>query len=254
MAAYLVGTRGTVRHAAGLGLAVTVSHTLGILVLALLVTGAESALPADVVVRAVPIVAAAAFVAIGASMVVAELRRRRRRGQLAAALMRAHDEEHARMHAPGHDHDARAAHWDDAHEHEVHEHGGSEAHEHSHGGLRHSHLPAGDRTLSWRSLFALGLAGGIIPSTNALIILLGTIVAGRAAFGIVLVIAFGLGMAVVLGGVGAVMVVARERLERLPSTSRFGPLAAQAPLVASVAVLGIGLWLTVQAISGGTVL
>ena len=117
MAAYLVGTRGTVRHAAGLGLAVTVSHTLGILVLALLVTGAESALPADVVVRAVPIVAAAAFVAIGASMVVAELRRRRRRAQLATALTRAHDEEHARMHAHGHDHDPSAAHGHDAHEH-----------------------------------------------------------------------------------------------------------------------------------------
>jgi ABC-type nickel/cobalt efflux system permease component RcnA len=251
MAAYLVGTRGTVRHAAGLGLAVTVSHTLGILVLALLVTGAESALPADVVVRTVPIVAAAAFVAIGASMVVSELRRRRRRAHLASALMRAHDEEHARMHAHGDDHDPGAAHGHNAEEHGTHDHG---THEHSHGGLRHSHLPAEDRTLSWRSLFALGLAGGIIPSTNALIILLGTIVAGRAAFGIVLVVAFGLGMAVVLGGVGAVMVVARERLERLPSTSRFGPLAAQAPLVASVAVLGIGLWLTVQAMSGGTVL
>ena len=65
MAAYLVGTRGTVRHSAGLGLAVTVSHTLGILFLALLVTGAESLLAADVVVRTIPIVAALAFVAIG---------------------------------------------------------------------------------------------------------------------------------------------------------------------------------------------
>jgi len=263
MAAYLVGTRGTVRHAAGLGLAVTVSHTIGILLLALLVTGAESALPADVVVRTVPIVAAAAFVAIGATMVVAELRRRRRRVQLAAALLQAHDDDHARMPAvtaEGHEHDQGRGHIHGGHGHDDgHNHAGpgpddGHGHEHSHGGVRHSHFAADDRTISWRSLFALGLAGGIIPSTNALIILLGTIVAGRAAFGIVLVIAFGLGMALVLGGVGAVMVVARERLERLPSTSRLGPLAAQAPLVASIAVLGIGLWLTAQAIAGGTVL
>ncbi|HEX5589313.1 MAG TPA: hypothetical protein VFX65_03360, partial [Candidatus Limnocylindrales bacterium] len=125
-------------------------------------------------------------------------------------------------------------------------------HAHEHGGLRHSHVPAGDRAISWRSLFALGLAGGIIPSTNALIILLGTIVAGRAAFGIVLVVAFGLGMALVLGGVGALMVVARDRLDRLPSSSALGRVAAQAPLLASVAVLGIGLWLTAQALAGGT--
>ncbi|MBF8290374.1 MAG: hypothetical protein HW391_1342 [Chloroflexi bacterium] len=78
--------------------------------------------------------------------------------------------------------------------------------------------------------------------------------AGRAAFGIVLVVAFGLGMAIVLGGVGAAMVLARERLERLPTNSALGRLTAQAPLVASIAVLGIGLWLTVQAIGGATVL
>jgi nickel/cobalt exporter len=272
MAAYLVGTRGTIRHAAGLGLAVTVSHTLGILVLALLVTGAESILPADVVVRWIPVVAALAFVAIGASMVVAEVRSRRRGAQLRAAM--AHESEHAghgqeHRHGPhGHDH----GHDDHEHDHgHPHEHGHDHAHahraadgrktvsapapgEHTHGGIRHSHLPADDRTLTWKRLFALGLAGGIIPSTNALIILLGTIVAGRAAFGIVLVVAFGLGMALVLGGVGAAMVVARERMERLPISSGLGRVAAQAPLVASIAVLGIGLWLTAQAISGGTVL
>ncbi len=271
MAAYLGGTRGTVRHAAGLGLAVTVSHTLGILALAVLVTGAESALPAELVIRTVPLVAAAGFVAIGAWMVIAELRRRRRRVHLAATLLRAHDDEHARMHTAGpasgpgsdhghqHEHDQGSGHEHDhgnGHGH-VHDDGGpvaADPHEHSHGGLHHSHLPADDRTISWRSLFVLGLAGGIIPSTSALIILLGTIVAGRAAFGIVLVVAFGLGMALVLGGVGAVMVVARERLERLPSTSRLGPVAAQAPLAASLAVLGIGIWLTAQALTGAPVL
>ena len=45
MAAYLVGTRGTPLHAAGLGLSVTFSHTLGILVLAALVVGAGGFLP-----------------------------------------------------------------------------------------------------------------------------------------------------------------------------------------------------------------
>ncbi len=247
MAAYLVGTRGTVRHAAGLGLAVTVSHTLGILFLALLVTGAESLLPADVVVRTIPIVAALAFVAIGGAMLFSELRRRLRARALTVAAHAA-DDDH------GHAHD----HVDHGHDGPSdHDHGDpreSLPGEHSHGGIRHSHLPADDRTLSWRNLFALGLAGGIIPSTNALIILLGTIVAGRAAFGIVLVVAFGLGMALVLGGVGALMVLARERLERLPMTSSLGRAARHAPLAAAVVVLSVGLWLTVQAIGGAPTL
>ncbi len=208
MAAYLVGTRGTVRQAAGLGLAVTVSHTLGILLLALLAAGAEVALPADVVVRTVPTVAALAFVAVGASMLAGELRRRR-------------------------------------------------AGAHSAGGAEHDHARshrAPDSALDRRQLLLLGLAGGIVPSTSALIILLGAVVAGRAAFGIVLVVAFGLGMALVLGGVGAVMVLARERLERLPSPSRLTFVAGQAPIVASIAVLGIGLWLTAQALAGIAIL
>ena len=60
MAAYLVGTRGTVWHAAGLGLSVTVSHTIGILVLAALVVGAQDVLAPDAVVRGAPFVAAIA--------------------------------------------------------------------------------------------------------------------------------------------------------------------------------------------------
>ena len=77
MAAYLVGTRGGRRHAIGLGLAVAVSHTAGILVLAMVVLAAEQALPVDVVVRTAPIVAAVSIVVVGGWMLLGELRRRR---------------------------------------------------------------------------------------------------------------------------------------------------------------------------------
>ena len=52
MAAYLVGTRGTARQALGLGLTVSVTHTAGILALAVAILAAESAFAPDVVVRA----------------------------------------------------------------------------------------------------------------------------------------------------------------------------------------------------------
>ena len=70
-------------------------------------------------------------------------------------------------------------------------------------------MPPVGASLSWRGLFVLGLAGGLIPSTSALLILLGSIAAGRPAFGLVLVIAFGLGMAAVMTCVGLAMIVAR---------------------------------------------
>jgi ABC-type nickel/cobalt efflux system permease component RcnA len=249
MAAYLVGTRGTALHAVGLGLSVTVSHTIGILGLAALVVGAQGALPPDVVVRAAPVIAAVTIAAIGCWMLIAEVRRRvaSRRASEAHAAGHEHSHEHAHAHPHPHDHDHEDAH---AHPHAAETVEG----EHSHGGIRHSHLPPAGSTLSWRGLFALGLAGGLIPSTSALFILLGSIVAGRPAFGFILVVVFGLGMAVVMSGVGLAMVFARGRLERLPSRSSAGRLVRHAPLVAAVVVFAFGLYLTAQALNGRPVL
>jgi nickel/cobalt exporter len=184
--------------------------------------GAQGVLPADVVVRWTPLVAALTIVAIGGWMVVAELRRRRARG-----VARDHHE-HA------HRHPDRVV--------------------HSHGGVAHSHGPPARTTITWRSLFALGLAGGIIPSTSALLILLGTVAAGRAAFGVLLVVVFGLGMAAVLAGVGVLLVRGRMLVDRLPAGSGLGRLSSWAPLAAAVLVFGVGLWLTTQAMVGRAVL
>ena len=258
MAAYLVGSRGTPVHAAGLGLSVALSHTLGILALAALVVGAQGLLPPDVVVRTAPIVAAISIVAIGGWMLLGEARRRiGERGRLAHSHGHGpdhdphgsgdHDHGHHDAHSEGHEH-GHAAH---GHPHHAEPEGPGE---HRHGGLTHSHLPEQGGTISWRSLFVLGLAGGLIPSASALLILLGTIAAGRPAFGFVLVVSFGLGMAAVMGGIGLALVLARGRLDRVDTASWLGRVTAHLPLLASCLVLGFGIYLTIQAVSGATVL
>ena len=62
MAAYLVGTRGSARHALGLGAAVSLSHTIGILALAGVVVAATDVVAPDAVVRLAPVVAAVSIV------------------------------------------------------------------------------------------------------------------------------------------------------------------------------------------------
>ncbi|MEO8572116.1 MAG: hypothetical protein ABI553_10510 [Chloroflexota bacterium] len=258
MAAYLVGTKGTPLHAAGLGLSVALSHTLGILVLAGLVVGAQGVLPPDFVVKFAPLVAAFSIVAIGGWMLFGEGRRRWRLRRADGGQTHAHGageaQEHgAQPHSHDHGHDQHHDHGhDQGHEHAlVHDHDPAAAPgEHSHGGVRHSHLPRAGSTISWRSLFVLGLAGGLIPSTSALLILLGSIAAGRPAFGFLLVVAFGIGMALVMGGIGLALVLARGRLDRMDAGSPLGRIGAFVPLVASFLVFGFGLYLTFQAVAG----
>ncbi len=231
MAAYLIGTRGSPRHALGLGISVSVSHTAGILALAAVVVAASDVLPPDVVVRWAPVVAAISIVAIGSWMLLGEIRRRR------ADAPGDHDHEHG----PAHDHGHVPSHAHDD------DHGHPHAHDHPHG---HSHGPVPGSTITWRSLFLLGLAGGLIPSTSALLILLGSIAAGRPAFGFILVVAFGLGMAGVMTGIGLALVAARDRFDRIQVDGGLARLQRAVPLVAAVVVLGFGVLLTAQALGG----
>jgi ABC-type nickel/cobalt efflux system permease component RcnA len=292
MAAYLVGARGTSRHAVGLGLSVTVSHTLGILVLAGIVVTAGSALPPEAFTRWAPLASALLVLGIGGWLVVGQVRGRLARRSIANAIgqdtVGAHTHEGRHPNALGptaHAHDPHAlhdhAHEPDGHAHEHapvdHAHAGDghahhgDAHghdtsldlrqaipgEHAHGGARHSHLPADNAPITWRNLALLGLAGGIVPSTNALLLLLAAIASGRPAWGLVLVVAFGIGMAVILGGVGLALVHARGLAARSGSGRlgvQLGRLVAVAPVLGATTVLALGVWLTSQALAGSIVL
>ncbi|TMD25662.1 MAG: ABC transporter permease, partial [Chloroflexi bacterium] len=112
---------------------------------------------------------------------------------------------------------------------------------HSHAGVSHRHLPDDGTPLTWRSLFALGLFGGLVPSVNALIILLATLATGRAAYGLVLVVAFGAGMALVLGGIGLGLLYANRWMARSPSSSALGGVLALAPAITSGIIVAVGL-------------
>jgi nickel/cobalt transporter (NicO) family protein len=232
MAAYLVGTRGTARHALALGLTVTLAHTIGVLLLALVVLSVSRVTP-ESFSHVAGIVSGILVVGIGGWLFVSQglpaIRRRLHR-----AGPHDHDPDH------GHDHD---------HEHE-HDHD----HDHSHGGIRHRHLPDDGTPLTWRSLFALGLFGGLVPSVNALIILLATLATGRAAYGLVLVVAFGAGMALVLGGVGLGLLYASRWMAGSPSTSALGGLVALAPAITSAIIVAVGILVTGQAIFASPVL
>jgi len=234
MAAYLVGTRGTAPQAVALGLTVTIAHTAGVLLLALIVLSVSRVTP-EVFNHAAGIVSGLLVVSIGSWLFL-------RQGfpVLRARLAPADRRHPAAYDDPGARHDPAAHHDHDRHESEIY----------GHGGVEHRHDSSAGEPLTWRSLFALGLFGGLVPSINALIILLATLATGRAAYGVVLVVAFGAGMAIVLGGTGLGLVYASRWMARSPSASPLGRIARLAPAITSIVIIVVGVLITGQAILG----
>ena len=251
MAAYLVGTRGTTRQALGLGLTVTASHTMGVFALAVVILAFNVIAP-ESYEHVAGIVAGLIVIAIGGWLVVGQVAARRRAPNPGGRAAHSHGgTAHSHRTAP-HEHAVEVR------RHEVHRHGA-----HGHETLDdeacdRERWPA-DRArstepVSRRSLFALGLFGGLVPSVNALIILLAALTTGRAAYGFVLVVAFGAGMAVVLSGIGLGLVHAGRWMGRRPSTSVPARLFGLAPAVTAVVILVVGLYVTGQAILGSPTL
>jgi nickel/cobalt transporter (NicO) family protein len=186
--AYLVGSRGTPKHAAFLGLTVTVTHTLGVFALGLVTLFASNYILPEKIMPFLSFVSGLLVFFIGATLF---------KNRLFAALGWQTDSHH---HHHDHHHDHPHSHDDDhAHDHHSHSHGGLT---HTHGGSTHTHLPP--ENVTWKSLLALGISGGLLPCPSALVLMLSAISLDRVGYGIILTLVFSLGLAATLTAVGLV--------------------------------------------------
>jgi nickel/cobalt transporter (NicO) family protein len=221
IAAYVIGSRGSLRRAAGLGLTVAASHTIGVFALGLIILSATELLVPDQVVAWLSVASGMLVVGVGASVARRAWRARR------TARHRTHGHDHPHPH--GHDH--------------PHPHGHD--HPHPHGHEHDAQPPAA------REFLTLGLIGGMVPSTSALLVLLVAVATGRLVEGLILIVAFGAGMAMVLGGLAAVTALARNGLAGAASGPG-GPaarrLAGAAPLASAVVIIAVGVATTVGAL------
>lgn len=123
-------------------------------------------------------------------------------------------------------------------------------HGHDHGARSHDHGPGGGGS-GWRGLIAPGLAGGLVPSPSALLVLLAGTTLGRAEFAVVGVLAYGLGMSTTLVGAGWLLLQARSRMDgrAVPARwARWRPLAEAAPLATACLVVLGGLVLAARSV------
>lgn len=210
VAAYLIGTRGTARHAVSLGAIVTITHTIGVFTLGFVtLLLSQYILPEDLYPW-LNLTAGLLVLLVGLGVLRSRVR-----------YARAH-----RSHAH-HDHHA------DGHHHDHGDHG-----EHGHG----HDVP--DR-VTWRGLVGMGAAAGLIPCPSALVVLLGAIAQHQVGLGLLLIVAFSFGLAVTLTALGIGVVYAKRALTRVRVPGR---LVTALPAASAVLIVGVGMVLTAQAI------
>jgi len=190
VAGYLVGSRGKPRHAIGLGLIVTASHTVGVFALGLVTLLLSQFVVPERLYPWLTLVSGLLVVGVGASVLRARVR-------------------HRRAHAPGHHH-----------HHHDHEH-------------------------DTRSLLGVGVAAGILPCPSALVVLLSAIALHRVGFGLALILAFSVGLAVTISSIGLLAVFACRTFGRL---SLDGRVVGLLPAASALLILAVGAAITLNAL------
>ena len=222
VAAYLVGSRGTSRHAVFLGVIVTAAHTAGVYLLGAITLYASKYIVPEQLYPWLGVTSGITIAVLAAYM-----------------MIRAWTGE------------------DGDHGHEI-----GSAHSHWFASLGRSRITVPDdldslrnsgvestgqpgKNVSLTQLLALGITGGMVPCPAALVVLLGAVSLHRVGFGLFLIVAFSFGLAAILIAIGLSMVYAGQFLARWKSD---GSLVKRwLPLASSGCMLLLGLGITAQA-------
>jgi nickel/cobalt exporter len=192
VAAYLVGTRGTPRHAVFLGGIVTFTHTVTVFLLGFATLFLSHYVLPERIYPVLGAVSGMAIVWIGAALLY----------QRAKNIPHRHGDGHVHV---------------------------------------HSHTPEGEAGMA--SLVALGASGGLVPCPSALVLLLTAVSLGRTGLGLILLVAFSAGLAVVLTATGLAVLYAKHWLPDGQKAAGHA-LFRYLPVVSAAIIVSIGAAMT----------
>ena len=270
VAAYLVGARATVRHALFLGATTTITHTAGVFLLGLITLFASRYFVPEQLYPWLEAVSGLLVITVGVALLVGRLHPLVHPDPAHHAHSPAHTVDHGHDHHHGHAYNpAHAADHDPLHTpgsagvfagsiaHEA-DHDHDHHHGHAHDPEGHSHLPPGadDTPVTWRSLLALGISGGLLPCPAALVVMLGAIALHRVGFGLLLIVAFSLGLAGTLTAIGVLLVRAKTLFEKMSAGGRLlgripinRQLIQALPAVSALFIVLVGAGVTLTALA-----
>ena len=209
IAAYLVGSRGTVWQATLLGLVVALTHTASVLILGVISLFAASIWKDFASSNIIGIVSGTIVVIIGLWMLITRWKGMTRK------------EKHL-------------------HSHDDSNHGHNHGHSHSHHHFEHS---ASQERRSLLQIFGLGVSGGLVPCPAALVVLLVSLRTGEVASGMTYLLMFSLGVASVLVAIGLLVCKAANFAGRFLDKPRLAPMIAMG---SAVVITGLGVFIIWQ--------
>jgi ABC-type nickel/cobalt efflux system permease component RcnA len=220
VAAYLVGSRGTARHAVLLGIVVTAAHTAGVYLLGAVTLYASRYIVPEQLYPWLGAISGLSVAGLGIFIFLRHLT-----GETG---------EHS------HASEARHSHWFLSVFKQSTFRQSTATEPTNRAAICDGSKPV-ERALSLRELCMLGITGGIVPCPAALVVLLSAFSLHRIGFGLFLITAFSFGLAAVLVMVGLTMVYAKRVMSsrvRADNTAlRYLPLLSSAFMV----VLGVGI-------------
>lgn len=211
LAVSLVGARATSKQALILAVGLTFAHTAGVLALGLLMLAAAQWIVPENVYPWITLASGMMVAMLGASTLSRYIKTRRGR-------------EHA--HVPGQMNSTTPSEVAD--------------HEHDHGD--HQHVPPGSAPLSFGSVVLVAMSGNIAPCPAALVVLLAALTLHQLGYGLLVIVAFSVGLASVLTGLGIALVHGATWLSNRPGLEkavRYGPLVS-ATVIATIGAVMLG--------------
>jgi nickel/cobalt exporter len=280
-AAYLVGSEARTRTAIVAGVAVALMHTVSVLALGFVALELLRSFPTDRVYPWLALVTGVVAFGLGAALLVVRVAARRRGEDAWGVHTHTHahanghlrNEEHGPLREPARelvlvgasagwgqpttsvstwDHDQDDASGDDGYLEIGHHRDQSLEHlrmpppdrPRSIGTHRHSG-PDGVRIASRRGLMALAVAGGILPSPTAIVVLTGAISYHRIGYGLALIVAFSFGLASALVAVGLLALRVRSAVSRRLG----GRVGALVPLASAAMIMGVGVFFLLRGVA-----
>lgn len=198
VAAYLVGARGTLKHAAILGGAVTFTHTISVFALGFATLFLSQYIMPERLAFVLSVISGISIIAVGLWLLSKRF-------------------------------------------HHLQSHGHSHFQHHHHHDGDHHHVP---EEISVGGLIALGASGGLAPCPSALVLMLTAISLGHVALGLLLLVSFSVGLAVVLVAIGAAVLYAKHLLPRNLPQSGWLPVASAVVIIVAGVVITAGAFMT----------